>query len=132
MKKLTIAVTLLAIALLLCCSVVAFAADSEQIISKIVALEGVEDAKVAICNNTCFVAIKPRGIVSKSQAMQLRQRVVEAVQQEDASLQVAVSFSVKLFCQIERLEKLPEAERQVEIDKLMDRLSKIPMPLNCQ
>lgn len=129
MKKLIFVALLVTVVASLCCTTVALAATPQEIVKAVKKIEGVEDAKVALSNNVCFVAIKPTGVISKLQCEKMRQQIVEAVKKIEPNVDVAVSFSVKLYCQVEKIEKLPAEHRQTEIDKLMDRLSKIPMPL---
>ena len=113
----------------LCLGAVAFASTPQEIATAVKKIDGVEDAKVALSNTVCFVAVKPCGVISKIQCEKLRQQIVETAKSICPTADVVVSFNVKLYCQIEKIEKLPQEKRQAEIDKLMDMLAKIPMPL---
>lgn len=132
MKKLIFAALLVLIVSSICCTTLALASTPQQIANEIKGLDGVDDVRVALSNKVCFVAVKPSGVISKTQCQKLRNQIVERVNQLDEEMQVVVSFNVKLFCQIEKIEKLPAHQRQAELDKLMERFSKIPMPLNCK
>lgn len=129
MKKLVLLVLVAVVVATVCTTSVALASNPSDLAEKIKKLDGVDDVKIAIYKNTCFVAVKPRGVMQKSQYNKLRQQIVDTVVKDNANMQVAVSFSVKLFCQIEKIEKLPAEQKQQQLDKLLDRLSKIPMPL---
>ena len=126
MKKLILIALAIVIASI-CCSAVALASTTLQ--QQLKQLDGVEDVRIAYANDTYFVAVKPSGIMQKTECQKLRQQIIDTVKSTDDKANVVVSFSVKLFCHIEKIENLPEDLKQVEIERLMDKLSKIPMPL---
>ena len=127
MKKLTlIALCLLTVASL-CCGAIAFA--NTNLAEKLKKIDGVEDVRIAYCKDLCIVAIKPNGVMQKTECQKLREEVIKTAQQDNAELHVVVTFNPKAFYHIERLEKLPDDLKQVEIERLLDKLSKTPMPL---
>ncbi len=128
MKKLLLLVLATIIVATVCSTAVAFA-NTNALSDKIKQLDGVDDVRIATCNDLCVVAVKPKGVMQKSQCDKLRQEIAKTVKAEKDSMQVVVTFSVKAFCHIEKIEQMPEDKRQAELDKLIDRLSKIPMPL---
>ena len=129
MKKVILVMLIAVVVASIFTTTAAFASQSSEIAQKIKKLEGVADAKVAIYQNVCFVAVKPSGIMQKTECLKLREQIIKTVTQDNENMQVAVSFSVKLFCQIEKIEKLPQEQQQKELNNLLDKLSKIPMPL---
>ena len=128
MKKLLLLVLATIIVATVCSTAVAFA-NTNALSDKIKQLDGVDDVRIATCNDLCVVAVKPKGVMQKSQCDKLRQEIAKTVKAEKDSMQVVVTFSVKAFCHIEKIEQMPEDKRQAELDKLIERLSKIPMPL---
>ena len=55
----------------LCLGAVAFASTPQEIATAVKKIDGVEDAKVALSNTVCFVAVKPCGVISKIQCEKL-------------------------------------------------------------
>ena len=128
MKKLIlIALCLLTVASV-CCGVVAFA--STTIEEKIKKLEGVEDVRIVCCEDVCFVAVKPSGVMQKSQCAKLRQQIIQLAQQKNDKLHVVVTFSPKAFYHVDKLQKMPNDMKQAEIERLVEKLSKMPIPLD--
>ena len=127
MKKVLICL-ILAFTVFATLSTVALAND-DTVEKQILQIDGVEDVRVAFYKNYCFVAIKSKGVIQKSQCQKLRQQVIQ-IASNDGQRQVYVSCNPKLFFEIESLEKLSETERQKALEKLFDKISKIPVPLN--
>ena len=128
MKKLILLAICTLIVASLCCGVVAFASTTLE--EKIKKIDGVEDVRIACCEDVCIVAVKPSGVMQKTECQKIRQQIIQIVEQNNDKLHVVVTFSPKAFFHIERLEKLPDDLKQVEIERLIDKLSKIPMPLD--
>lgn len=121
MKKLIIALSL-ALVTALAFTTVAFAQSQTEEEIEQLALQNdkVQRAECLIYNNNCVIAVKTEKFTTQSQYQQYVDQLVEQVKSTYKLNIVFVTRNPKVMHEIVRLETLPEAERNAEIEKLLD------------
>lgn len=101
----------------------------ENIETLITNIEHVKKAQVLQYGKLCVVAIDTENVTTKSQYAQLKQQIAETVKKETDAEHIVVTNNVRVYREIEKINQMPEEEKQQHIEKLLDRLSRIPAPL---
>lgn len=130
MKKILIFLALImTVTLLLPVNALA-ATNTESDITKMVKSEkNVKDAVTIVKDNIAVVAIKT-DVVTRTQYWELKAKLADTISAKYKDItNVYVTNNPKIFFALEKLSDMDSTQRETELKKLMDRLSKIPMPL---
>ena len=124
MKKIIVIVLLL---LCVNCTIFANANTTkvEEDVQKLaISLDNITDAKCIVHHRICVVAVKTEKVVTKSQYENLKKKLEEEITKNYQIDAVIVTRNVKIFKQIEELNKLEDNERAMEIEKILQKLDK--------
>ncbi|MCH5159637.1 MAG: YhcN/YlaJ family sporulation lipoprotein [Clostridiales bacterium] len=121
MKKLLL-LTLLTIVLALTIGQTAFAETCEEKICKLATEnEKVTEARCAIYERCCIVAIKTQKFTSKNEYDKFVEELTEKIKADCEVDHVFVTRNPKVMVQITKLADISESEREEAIKKLLDR-----------
>lgn len=130
MKKILI-ILMLAVTVALVLPTAAFAStDKETAITEIAkSNQNIKEAVTIVKDDIAVIAIKT-DVITRTQYWALKEKLSQSITEKFADItNVYVTNNPKVFHTLQKLSNMDDKQRQTELEKLMDKLSKIPMPL---